>query len=744
MDPKKFKLLSQASTSEQSTTTVKKVKTKFRNLCLSSNQKVPVILEISDEEENPPEKFTARSENSQRTSRQLDFNAGRIAGSSELPKSGKKQTHLLDALLTDDESDGDGNHGRKSYSNPILLTTQDSAEREFVGETEKDYDSDETHCSSASEGPQFGREAGNTLKDPKLKQEHRKRNKSSGSSGSDDTFCSTASNEGENKLTVQEVKLSQERNPGSESLFSTESSEKTTEESEEKILAHQKSQLDDEKAEQLSRKISSLILGEHFTDHTRTSSASPYHGMRVTESWAATTISNTSSFLDELKGVLPELLNSNVEVREKGDYESPEKEKSEPSLADTEDMTLIDEEEIPQNTLADTVDMTLPDTQDQTINDTKQERLADTLDNTPEGVEIDVLSISSGSSDSASNRSDIASSNSVASAISLSDESECRESTPAEKSRGSSQIEEIVSDLSGTPLRSQNSILMHKFFDNIPPLLTPVQESYMKNIDQGLVGKKRRSASIDTDQSLQRLQVSSPVSGQEFVPESESEDEQQAENIPVVSNEQPQPKVAHESSSEESSQEQPLTQINISANVHISIKIETPELRRTDSQSIGSSGSNTPRVHVHHRSPVIEINTNGKKQDVKQKERESKSGSKSAKAPQSKVDRSPKPGPSRQVNEDDQLFRTPKAVATKKETSKDIKERQNRIFAQTETPPAAALDEINEEMEQILNNLYGTSWQTPDLLGKLTSKKKTKPATEIPMVNETRFSQCKY
>ena len=69
------------------------------------------------------------------------------------------------------------------------------------------------------------------------------------------------------------------------------------------------------------------------------------------------------------------------------------------------------------------------------------------------------------------------------------------------------------------------------------------------------------------------------------------------------------------------------------------------------------------------------------------------------------------------------------------------------MYAQTEAPPS--LDEINEEMEQILNNLYGASWQTPDLLGKLTSRKKTKPGnvSEIrngSLVNETRFSQCKY
>lgn len=436
--------------------------------------------------------------------------------------------------------------------------------------------------------------------------------------------------------TVQKIVL----NEGSESLFSTQSSKMLSQDIEEK----------------LSQNVNDLILGERFSGVKQNSNNEDEPLLLQSGTSVRTTLSKDTSYIEHFQRHVNQGLYDYDSYREKGEGESPEK-RTEASLDTTEDKT-------PD---------VLEDTEEKTVCHEKSYE-EESINETPKHI----VTISSNETQSGESEESV---------ICVSSESE--DENEGNITKSSSQLGAVVSSIMSSSLVSLDvttSSQIDKFFDNVPNLSTPECNEYTKAFDP----RKQSDASPTK-------------SGEEIIPESDPEPDTQPTNVdsPVEQVEEPQSKPSKSSSSTtgSSSYEATVTEINISANVQISIKI--------DPGKSGSSKKTTPVVNV--RQSPVHIG------------RKRKNQSSSKKTPSS-----PQPGPSKPY-QGEQTFRS----ARKKE-AKDLKNIQNQKAKQDTTSL-----EVDERTANILDQIYGENqWQTPQLKPK--TQKRTNPENSV-----LDFSTCK-
>uniref|UniRef100_A0A336LSJ3 CSON003111 protein n=1 Tax=Culicoides sonorensis TaxID=179676 RepID=A0A336LSJ3_CULSO len=485
-----------------------------------------------------------------------------------------------------------------------------------------------------------------------------------------ETFCSEyENNTPPTGATVKEVL----RRDGSESLFSTESSDKLSQKIE----------------KQISKRVSELMLGERFSGVRRHTTSTDTNELRLSESCLGTTLSKDSSYVDfynnRIRNKLRESIDTeysmtNQDYTEKAEGgESPEKQDE--FLNDTEDNT-----------------ESIADTEANTV-------LDDAVDKTAIKIEKDdVLSISSGPV--SIHDSDETEEESI---ICVTDSDETPHDENQENiTRGSTELDHAVSSIIES-LHVTTSSAVDRFFDNIPELSTPISSRYMQSFDP------RRSQSKLTSRKSE-LRITMIEKGQEEnIPESDKSDDEPVLNpIPeeespdyVVSEQSPllQESKSSECSSQSSSEKQPtVTEINFSANFHISVKIETPQ---SSSKKKNKNIITTPIVNIN-QSP---INVSTKRKNTPNSPKPSTSKT---------------PDVNKTVNE--QPFRAPP-----KETEKELKNSKNMDVKATKTDDAIEIDDFTSN---ILDEIYGKDqWLTPQLKAKTVKK------TDQSLLNFSSFNR---
>ncbi|XP_063707581.1 germ cell nuclear acidic protein-like [Culicoides brevitarsis] len=374
---------------------------------------------------------------------------------------------------------------------------------------------------------------------------------------------------------------------GSESLFSTDSSEKNSQTIE----------------RQLSHDIGDLNLAENLGSQTNEPLLLEY-----SSSVLDSTLSKDTSYLEYYeRSVKPYCSEDSIEsYREKGQGgESPEKDEI---LDDTKDKTLE----------------SLAETQEKTISDMHNNTFGN-----------DILSISSETSEKIKSDSTI---------ISLSDsDDEC--------TKTSTQLEKVVSPLNSLNVTTSSEV--DKFFNNIPLLASPQCSVYTRKFDPRYDNQSplRGSNSIHNKKHEE-----------EIIPESDPEPDTDSTKSNSPKKETLKSKIA----SSLSSCSPEITQINISANVHISIKIDNK----------GNS------LQTDKKASVVQNENLKRKQDPKTS---------------------------------DQPFRAPQCGRSKeKETEKTVKNCQNE---QVKLEHDSI--EVDEYTSKVLDEIYGKDkWQTPQLKTK--------------------------
>lgn len=452
----------------------------------------------------------------------------------------------------------------------------------------------------------------------------------------EDTFCSEIEDTPATGITVMKMPV----NDGSESLFSTE--------------AESSGKLSQQIEDRLSQEVKQLILGERFsgvkgnTDSTGTNEPL----LLESDSMLGTTMSKDSSYLASYQRQVGLGIYDSIDsYQEKGQSDSPEKCFS--TLNETDGKT---------ESLAETENNTVCEQTSQ-LNETEHNTCA--LSENEE-----VVSISSGHNTQGTDRSE----SSEFSVICISDSDNDENNI----TRSSSHFEPVVSSIIGS-LDVTASSVVDKFFDQVPLLSTPECTNYMKSF------YPRRSNNVT----------------EEIIEESDPEPDTQSNKASPVpkSDPNPEPQIQKEvkpstssTTSSSSSNEATITEINISANVQISIKVETPG--NSSKKNTGTKRKNPP-------------SSNKKKPN------------------------SPKPGPSKPFHEE-RTFRTPHFRKPEKENAKDLKNVQNQK-AKTVNDSI----EVDDFTSKCLDEVYGEGqWQTPQLKAK-TVKRTGKDKSLLD------FSTCK-